>query len=461
MSMGRSSVSSFFDIQGLSRQFWLLIAAIFVLLSGMFMAFPFLTLYLNGPLDVSIATIGLIMGTMTFVGIPFQVAGGALTDRLGRKPALVIAILATVTLYLGVGFAPSLWVVVLVFGVEAAFGWSLFLTSSNAMTADLVPFERRAQAYSLTRTAISAGSGVGPLLAAAVLAATASYRTSFVIGSSVCILVAASVVILFRETRPPSGAGRGAAGAASNSAPAGVVDRDGSALEQAHLTAGSSVIPSPTWSAGDRAAPPDRPSGTYRRILHDRRFLFLLLAAFATSFSFAQIPTTLPVLLSTVHDVQPQSWALLLSVHSISLAVLQYPVVRVLRGRDALGLIGVGSVLIGGSLTAIAFLPWGLMTFLLVVTMAVGVALFMPLVPTVVSHMAPVDLRGRYMALWSLAYIVGFGSGPLIGGRAMESLGARGGYVVVGLVALVGALLFWTLAVAVRRRRTPVRRSTA
>ena len=79
----------------------------------------------------------------------------------------------------------------------------------------------------------------------------------------------------------------------------------------------------------------------------------------------------------------------------------------------------------------------------------------------VVSHMAPVDLRGRYMGLWSLAYIVGFGSGPLIGGRAMDSLGLRPGYVVVGLVGIVGAAMFCALALVVRRRRVAARRSTA
>lgn len=390
---------------------------VFVLLSGMFMAFPFLTLYLNGPLDVSISTIGLIMGTMTFVGIPFQIGGGALADRVGRRPVLVTAVLGIMTLYLGVAFAPALWVIVLVFGVEAAFGWSMFLTASNAMIADLVPLERRAQAYSLVRTALSAGSATGPLLAAAVLAATASYRLSFVIGSAVCAVVVAIVIAAFGETKP-----------------------------------GSTAVEVTGLDEQGRRPVVERQGGGYRRILRDRRFLFLLLAGFATSFSFAQIPTTLPVLLSTIHDIQPQSWAMLLSTHSVALAVLQYPAVRILRGRDTLGLIGVGSLLIGGSLTAIAFAPWGALTVLPILTLAIGVALFMPLVPAVVSHMAPVELRGRYMGLWSFAYIVGFGCGPLLGGRAMDSLGPRGGYLVVGMVGIAGAVLFWSLAITVRRR---------
>ena len=44
------------------RQFWLLAADFFVLLSGIDMCYPFETTYLNGRLHVSMTVIGLVLG---------------------------------------------------------------------------------------------------------------------------------------------------------------------------------------------------------------------------------------------------------------------------------------------------------------------------------------------------------------------------------------------------------------
>ncbi|MBM3147564.1 MAG: MFS transporter, partial [Actinobacteria bacterium] len=199
-------------LRSLPRQFWLLTAGIFIFLIGIDMCFPFETLYLNKRLGISMSTIGLIIGTMSFVGLPFQIPGGALTDRIGRRPMIVVGIVGTMLLYLGVAFAPALWVIILVFGIEAAFGWSMFLTASNAMVADLVPFERRAEAYSLIRTAVSAGATIGPLFAAWILASSGSFRLSFVIGTGVCGVFALMLIVLFKETKPDPGS-RGEASA--------------------------------------------------------------------------------------------------------------------------------------------------------------------------------------------------------------------------------------------------------
>jgi MFS family permease len=380
---------------------------------------------------------------MVFIGAPFQIPGGALTDRLGRRPILLTGILGTMTLYLGIAFAPGLWFIVLVFGIEAILGWSMFLTASNAMIADLVPFERRAEAYSLTRTAVGAGAAIGPLLAARVLASGGSFRTSFVIGSAICGIFALMVVVLFKETRPR------ARGKSTGRA-------EGEQVGSAEPSCDEPSAPVAPQPAPPTECPPgeldDRPRGTYRRILRDSHFLWLLFAALAPSYCFAQIWVTLPVLLRDVHGVPPQRWALLLSAYSVSSAVLQYPVVRSLRRRDTISLIAVGSLVIGGSLTAIAFLPGGWVTVLLMLSLAVGVVLFMPLMPTVISHMAPTDLRGRYMGLWTLTYVAGYALGPLFGGRALDALGPRPAYVVAGLVGALGAALFTGLAVAVRRR---------
>jgi MFS family permease len=417
-------------LRGLPRQFWLLASGTCLFLVGIDMCFPFETLYLTERLSVSMTTLGLIIGSVCFVGVPFQIPGGALADRLGRRPLMAVGIVGTMQLYLGIAFAPALWVVVVVFVVEAILGWSMFLTGSNAMTADLVRFERRAEAYSLTRTAVSIGASIGPLLASLVLGLGGSFRLCFVLGSSICGLFLLVVLLLFKETRPHVG---------RESTPMSV-DR-------------------PARTTEDESVPEGRERGGYAEVVRDVRFLAFLAAALMPMYCFSQIWVTLPILLNDLHGVSPRTWGLLLAVYSVASAIIQYPLVRMLRHRDAVGLIGIGCLFMGGALGGIAFAGYGWPTLLLMIVLAVGVVLFMPLIPTVVSHMAPPELRGRYMGAWTLVFVGGYGLGPLLGGRAMDSLGPRGAYLVVTAVGLCGGLAFGLLAAA-RRRRADMSRAT-
>ena len=76
--------------------------------------------------------------------MPLYMLGGALVDRYGRKPVMAVGTSVIVVLYLTFATASAMWQIAIAVALEAAFGWALFLTGSNAMIADLVVFERRA-----------------------------------------------------------------------------------------------------------------------------------------------------------------------------------------------------------------------------------------------------------------------------------------------------------------------------
>ena len=83
--------------------------------------------------------------------------------------------------------------------------------------------------------------------------------------------------------------------------------------------------------------------------------------------------------------------------------------------------------------------PW---TLLCVVSLSFGVVLLIPITSTVVSRLAPPELRGRYMGAWTLVYMGGYALGPLLGGWALDALGGRGAFLAVAAVGLLGAALF-------------------
>lgn len=78
-------------------------------LIGVEICYPVETIYLNRNLGVSMTTLGSILGITLFATLPMQVIGGALCDKVGR---LIVAILGSMTLYIGLGLTRDLWLVV-------------------------------------------------------------------------------------------------------------------------------------------------------------------------------------------------------------------------------------------------------------------------------------------------------------------------------------------------------------
>ena len=69
-------------------QFWLLVCGTLIYLAGYEIGYPFETVYLHSHLGISMTSVGLIIGLPILVGLPVQIAGGAIADRLGRKVVL-------------------------------------------------------------------------------------------------------------------------------------------------------------------------------------------------------------------------------------------------------------------------------------------------------------------------------------------------------------------------------------
>jgi MFS family permease len=359
------------------------------------MCYPFQTLYLSQRLGLSTTTVGLIIGVTLFAGLPFQIVGGAIADRFGRRPVLIVAICAGMALFIGLGVAHRLWLVIALFAFEAAFGFAQYLTASNSMVTDLTPLSRRAEAFSITRVALNTGITIGPLMAAPLIALDPTFRTSFLGAGLVCGIFLVMVLTLFKETRPPA-ASRG------------------------------------SMSSAFRG---------YGTVLRDRRMLAFCLVALLPLYGFGQIWVTMPIVIGELHGVSAGMWGILLVAYGASTAVLQYPMVRVLGRIDHMLLLAVASLCIGVGAGSAAFVPWPF-TFACIIVISFGIVLFVPISSTVVSQLAPTALRGRYMGFWTLVYIGGYALGPLLGGWAVDVLGGRGAFAVVAAAGLLGALLF-------------------
>ncbi len=389
------------ELRVFPRQFWLLAFGFFVLLTGIDMCFPFETTYLHDRLGISMTTVGLLLGVPLLVCIPMYILDGIVTDRYGRKPAMIVGICFAAALYATLALAGAVWQIAVAISLEAAFGWALFLTGSNAMVADLVPFERRAEAYSITRVALHIGMIVGPLIAAVLIARDPTYRTLFLTGASICVVFVVLVALGFRETRP--------------------------AAARADSSFGTTVR-------------------GYGHVLRDRRFLAFCAVAFLPLYGFGQIWTILPVMLRNAQGMPASTWGYVISFYAAGVVILQYPVIRWLRRKDHILLMAAASALVGFGMGGAVLVPWGPLTLVCVFVLGQGVVLLIPISSTVSAEMAPVALRGRYMGTWTLVQEAGYALGPTFGGIAMDRLGEQAAAFVVMACGAAGMLLYVALA---------------
>ena len=393
------------DLKGLPRPFWLLAGGTMVYLVGVEMTYPYETLYLNGRLGVSMTALGLILGITLLATLPLQVIGGALCDKVGRRPVLILGILGSMTLYGGLALTTALPVIVALIAFEAAFGWAQYITASNAIIADLTTMEQRTEAFSVSRTALNAGIALGPVVALVLLARDPSYRLNFATSAAICAVFLVIVVVWMRETRP------------------------------AGVQAGSVF-------ASFRG---------YGAVLGDRVMFAFCLIALLPCFAFGQIWATMPVMLSDLHGVTAQRWSVAMMVYGVCMVTLQYPVIRILGRRDLMGLMALSCLGQGVGIGAAAFVPWP-WTLACIAALAFGIVLMIPIASTVVSRLAPVELRGRYMGVWTLIYMGGYAIGPLLGGWMLDRLGGHASFAITAAVCLGGVVLFPLLSRSVRAR---------
>lgn len=385
------------ELRGYPRQFWILVAGTFVYVAAAALGFPYEAIFLRRTLGASLSWIGILFGLVPMVVMPLQIWGGALTDRVGRRWMIIAAAVSAVVWFVGFAFAQELWQVAVLVALESAFGWPLYQTASGAMIADLLPPERRAEAFSISRVAMNAGVVAGPALGGLALGAGLSFRQLFLVAAGGCVVFLIVTVAGIRETRPQ----------------AAVLERDD-----------------------------EGPRG-YRVVAADRRFLAFCLISLLPVSLFGIFTSMYPVFITDTIGVPYKTWGLLLALNAFMVAVIQYPLVRGLRRADKLILMAIASTLIGLGigLAAFVYVIWPLA--LLVVLMSFGEMLLSPIATTLVSDMAPEAVRGRYMGVWAVIWNGGMGLGPALAGFAMDGAGSRPtfsaliGFGVAGSVGFV------------------------
>ena len=178
-----------------------LFTVVFINLVGFGIVIPLLPFY-GQTLDAPPWQVALMFSAYSlgqFVAEPFW---GRLSDRIGRKPVLMITILANAAGYLALAFVPNIWLAIAVrlfTGLGAG-----NISTVQGYVADVTPPELRAGRMGLIGAAFGLGFIVGPGLGGLLTRpdlGTLGYQLPIFVAAGLCLLAALGVAVLLRESR--------------------------------------------------------------------------------------------------------------------------------------------------------------------------------------------------------------------------------------------------------------------
>ncbi len=180
----------------------MLIATSLVDMIGFAIVLPLLPFYAL-KLQATPSQIGLIIAAFSIAQILSAPVWGRVSDRYGRRPALLIGLLASAVAYIVFGLADSLWLLFVSRLVQGAGGGTTGV--AQAYVADTVEPSQRAKALGWLSAATGAGFMVGPLLGS--LASHLGQTAPGFIAAALCVLNAACAWKWLPESKRKDGSG--------------------------------------------------------------------------------------------------------------------------------------------------------------------------------------------------------------------------------------------------------------
>lgn len=380
-------------------QFWLLFSGMLLSAIGASMIWPFLMIYISERLDSPLTVNAGLISLNSAAGLLSSLIAGPIIDRLGRKRVMVISLLTNALGFLFLSRANSLGAFALLMVMQGASN-PLYRVGADAMIADLIPEGRRIDAYSRMRLSNNLGVAIGPAIGGFL--ASVSYTLAFYCAAAGLFLYGLFVALGAKETLPT--------------------------LAQTARQAQTLV---------------DKALGGYQAVLEDRRFIRFALTLILPQISAAILWVLLGVYTKTHFGISEKLYGWIPVTNASMVVLFQLAITAITRRYPPLLALSIGSLLYGCGVGSVAVGSGFWWFWLSMVIVTVGEMVLVPTSSTYVANLAPPGMRGRYMSLYSLTWIIAAGIGPLAGGLLNDSLGPLAIWIGGGAVGMLAALLFW------------------
>ena len=156
--------------------------------------------YAYNDLGWSSSMLGLVMSTYGVAMMLGELGFGRFSDRLGRKPIIIIGLMLFSAQFIGLAFFRNHILIAAAF-VIAGLGNALYDPALTASILDISPLEHRARILGIKYTAGSIGNILGPALVVLVTSSL-SAGSIFLIAVGVVVLAIAAGLSIMIETQP-------------------------------------------------------------------------------------------------------------------------------------------------------------------------------------------------------------------------------------------------------------------
>ena len=178
------------------RGYWTVWTTVALDLVGFGIVVPILGLYAER-FGASGFEVGAMFATFSVAQLLFSPLLGRLSDRIGRKPVIIISLVGTAVGSLVTGLANSMWLLFVGRAIDGASGASLAV--AQAAVADMAPPDRRPQLVGMLGAAFGVGFVIGPAIGG--LAALGGPHVPFFVAAALAGTTAVAAAIRLPETR--------------------------------------------------------------------------------------------------------------------------------------------------------------------------------------------------------------------------------------------------------------------
>ncbi|KIY21487.1 MDR family MFS transporter [Mesobacillus subterraneus] len=385
------------------------------------MFFPFLTIYFAESFGKDKAGFLLIFSQLFSVFA--NLLGGYMADRFGRKRMMVLSAFGQGIAFLIFAYAVSPWYTspmlgFICFTLVGIFG-SIYWPASQAMVADVVPEKDRSSVFAIFYTQINIAVVIGPILGTIFYV---KYRFELMIAVAIISILLALVLSKWtRETVPAS-------------------------AKQARAEKGK-------WYEFLIEQFAD-----YKVIIQDKVFLLFIIAGVLAAQTFMQLDLLFPVYTKDMVNNQTilelgskvftvngeQAFGLILSENGLLVALFTVAVTKWVTRFPERNVFVLSSFFYAVSILMFGATHWiwGLILAMAVFTLAE--LLTAGLQQTIISNLAPEQMRGQYFAAASLRYTFGRTIAP-ISIPLTVWIGYRWTFTILSVLAVLSAILFWVM----------------
>lgn len=386
------------------RLFWGILGTMFIDRLGGALIFPFFALYITAKYGVGMTQVGILFTIISVTTVFGSLMGGALTDKFGRKAIIIFGLVVSASSTLLLAFAPNLQVIYAAGAVVGLFG-HVAGPAHQAMIADVLPEEKRADGFGLLRVVANLAVALGPAIGG--LLAARSYTLLFVIDVITSTVTAVIFYFFIPETKPEA-----------EPSAEGIIPAEQTLMETL---------------------------GGYWTVLKDNLYVVFMAGSLLSTLAYMQMNSTLSVFLRDVHRIPDQGYGMILSLNAGMVVLFQFMITRRLKHIPPLIVMVLGTLLYAVGFTMYGFVGTFALFIVAMVIITIGEMFVSPTGQALVAAFSPVDMRGRYMAVYGFTWTIPSAIGPLAAGLIMDNYNPNWVWYGCGIVLLFSAAIYGTL----------------